>query len=137
MPTFVTPFPELLDFSFYAPLLLRCVLAIYVIAIGFSAHHKNVRIIAGEGSVAEVKKELTVGEMTYRSAFIIAGVFLLIGLYTQIFALIIAILMCASIFDKRARLTNEIARAELTLLLVIALSLLLTGAGPFAFDLPL
>ena len=133
----VTLFPTLLDFSFFAPLLLRLTLGIYVLAIGFSAHHKNVKIIASEGVVAEVKPELTPAEMAYRAVFILAGFSLVLGLYLQISTIVIAILLLVSIVDKRARLTNEIARAELTLLLVIALSLIVTGAGPFAFDLPL
>jgi uncharacterized membrane protein YphA (DoxX/SURF4 family) len=133
----VTPFPFLLDFSFYAPLLLRLTLGVYILAIGFSAHQKNVNIIASEGSVAEVKPELNLFEMAYRGIFILAGISLIVGFYLQLSAIIIAILLLIAILDKRARLTNEIARAELTLLLVIALSLMLTGAGPFAFDLPL
>lgn len=123
----VTPFPVLLDFSFYAPLLLRLTLGVYVLAIGFSAHR----------TIAEVSPKFTAWVMAYRGFFIITGISLILGLYTQISAIVIAILLLISIVDKRARLTNEIGRAEISLLLVITLSLLLSGAGPFAFDLPL
>lgn len=116
----VTPLPFLLDFSFYAPLLLRLTLGIYVLAIGFS-----------------VKSELTPLQMIYRGLFIIAGITLIIGLYTQISAILVAVLMIISLSHQSMRLTYELNRAELSLLLIIALSLVLTGAGAFAFDLPL
>jgi uncharacterized membrane protein YphA (DoxX/SURF4 family) len=125
----LTPFPFLLDFSFFAPLLLRLTLGLYVLAIGFSAIHKNVP--------AEVKPELTPLQMIFRALFIIAGISLIIGLYLQISAIVVAILMLSALADKRARLTTELGRTELSLLLVIALSLIVMGAGPFAFDLPL
>ena len=75
--------------------------------------------------------------MIFRALFIIAGISLILGLYLQISAILVAILMLSALADKRARLTTELGRTELSLLLVIALSLIVTGAGPFAFDLPL
>lgn len=134
----VTPFPILLDFSFYAPLLLRLTLGVYALAIGFSAHHRNVTIVASsESTITEVKPELTPFQMAYRGLFLLAGISFIIGFYVQISAIIIIILLLASIFDQRARLTPEVARVELSLLIVIALALLVLGAGPYAIDLPL
>ena len=124
----VTPLPFLLDFSFYAPLLLRVALGVYVLAIGFSAKHKV---------DAEMPAELSPLHVAYRAIFIAAGIALVIGLYTQIAAIAVALLMLAGITDQRARITTELNRAELSLLLIIALSLMMTGAGAFAFDLPL
>lgn len=125
----LTPFPFLLEFSFFAPLLLRLALGLYVLAIGFSAMHKNIP--------SEAKPALTPLQMIFRALFIIAGISLILGLYLQISAILVAILMLSALADKRARLTTELGRTELSLLLVIALSLIVTGAGPFAFDLPL
>lgn len=125
----VTPFPFLLDFSFYAPLLLRLALGVYVLAIGFSARHKNVDMVTAE--------ELTAFQMLYRGIFIVAGISLIIGFYAQVSAIVVGLLMLVAISDARARLTTELNRAELSLLLVIALSIMITGAGPLAFDLPL
>lgn len=113
----VTPFPELLTFSFYAPMVLRIALGLYALAFVFS--HR------------EQKKE------TYRGLFLIVGISLLIGFYVQISAVIIALLFIISVFDSRARLTADINKIELGLLLVISLTLLITGAGPWAIDLPL
>jgi hypothetical protein len=127
----VTPFPFLLDFSFFAPLLLRLTLGIYMLSIGATVAKK----IVDTGTMPQPK--LTIGEIAYRAVFIIAGVSLIIGLYLQVSALIVALLMLASIVDKRARILPELYRGEYTLLLIIAFSLMVTGAGPFAFDLPL
>ncbi len=129
MLSIVTPFPFLLDFSFFAPLLLRLTLGIYVLAIGFSAKHK---------ADVEIPVELSPLHVAYRALFIAAGISLIIGIYTQIGAIVVVVLlMIAGISDKRARITTELNRAELSLLLVIALSLMITGAGAFALDLPL
>jgi uncharacterized membrane protein YphA (DoxX/SURF4 family) len=133
----VTPFPFFLDYGFYAPLILRITLGLYALAIGFSAHHKNVTIVASESTITETRPELTPVQMVYRGLFILAGISFIIGYYTQISAIVVVILMLVSIFDKRARITPEVARVELTLLIIIALSILVLGAGPFAIDLPL
>ena len=124
----VTPFPFLLDFSFYAPLLLRLALGIYILAIGFSARREG---------ILQGKPPLTPLQLLFRALFVVAGISLVIGLYTQISALVVVVMMAISLFTERTWLTSELNRAELSLLLIIALSLMLTGAGPFAFDLPL
>ncbi len=133
----VTPFPFFLDFAFYIPLLLRLTLGVYALAIGFSAHHRNITIIASsESTVTEVKPELTPLQMVYRGLFILTGISFIIGFYVQISAIIIAILLLISIFDQRARFTPEVARVELSLLIILAISLLVLGAGPYAIDYP-
>ena len=113
----VTPFPELLTFSFYAPMLLRIALGLYAMAFVFSDRQQ--------------KKEI------YRGLFLVVGLSLLVGFYVQISTVIIALLFIISIFDSRARLTADINKVEIGLLLVISLTLLITGAGPWAIDLPL
>lgn len=128
----LTPFPFLLDFSFFAPLLLRLTLGVYILAIGFSARHKE-----NPEAVPTTHTELSLFQIIYRAVFIISAISLILGLYVQISAIAVVILMLSSIADKRARLTTELGRTELSLLLVIALSLIVMGAGPFAFDLPL
>jgi len=113
----VTPFPELLTFSFYAPMLLRIALGLYALAFVFSDRQQ--------------KKEI------YRGLFLIAGISLIVGFYVQISAVIIALLFIISFFDSRARLVVETNKTEITLLITISLILLVTGAGPLAIDLPL
>ncbi len=145
----VTPFPFLLDFAIFAPLLLRLALGFFILALGFSSRAKNAvieetKVIKDINNQTETtvttsvaSSALSFGEIAYRFLFIVAGFSLIIGFYVQIGALIVALLIFVSIFDKKARLSEEIGMAELVLLLVIALSLITLGAGPYAIDLPL
>jgi len=68
-----------------------------------------------------------------------AGILLTIGLFTQLAALIIVILMLGALAIK-AKTGNEVLKSGVDfylLLLVIAFALLLTGPGSYSFDLPL
>ena len=113
----VTPFPELLTYSFYAPLLLRIALAFYALLVVYKQREKEA--------------------IYYRVVFFIVGIALLVGFYVQIAVLVLALLLIISLFDAHARLNTEVSRVELILLLAIILSLLVTGAGYLAIDLPL
>lgn len=67
-----------------------------------------------------------------------AGGMLIVGAYTQVAALAVATL-AAFIFLFRGRLNYALVPSRLTYFLMfgMALSLLITGAGVFAFDLPI
>ncbi len=111
-------FPRLLDFIFVAPLLLRLAVGLLMIYLGKERHKK-----------------------TYKwSCFIyaISGALLILGLYTQP-ASILAILTLG--FDFYVEKKNSTISKESMVLYIIVgvilLSLLLTGPGAFAFDLPL
>ncbi|MDE2233157.1 MAG: hypothetical protein KGJ90_03400 [Patescibacteria group bacterium] len=72
------------------------------------------------------------------SAEAIAGILLVIGLYTQAAALFAALDLLVRLVDriqKRAFLTDGVN--YYLILLVMAVSLMFIGAGFFAFDLPL
>ena len=64
-----------------------------------------------------------------------AGTLLVLGLYTQIGALLSLVLSVFS-FARRGTL-NGLARTTRLFMIVISLSLFVTRAGPFAFDIPL
>lgn len=68
----------------------------------------------------------------------LAGAMLLVGLYTQVAALIV---ICMSLkiilFHKQCASPYVQSRLFYLLLLVSAFSLFITGAGAFAFDLPI
>lgn len=128
----VTPFPELLTFSFFAPLILRLTLGVYILAIGFSKKHKEV--IPNAEAVSQ--EEMSFMEIACRGLLILAGVSLIAGFYMQIGALIAAIIFLIFLFDKKTRISPALSRLELILLFVIAISLLLTGAGAYAIDYP-
>jgi hypothetical protein len=96
-----------------------------------------IRVVAG----------FTIGLIAYRHVFtpktparvlgIIEGVtaiLLVAGGYTQAAALVGAILIAIALIIPSYR---ALPRSTLALLLIMTLSLVITGAGPFAFDLPL
>lgn len=68
----------------------------------------------------------------------IAGILLVIGLYTQIAALVATLIMLVCLVEKikKSLFFNDGVNYYF-LLLIMALSLLFTGAGFWAFDLPL
>lgn len=110
-------FPQLLFLSFYAAFLIRVALAV---VFAYSAY---VRIPHAQ---------------TMLKVFgVIDGVIalaLLVGFYTQLAALLGA--LCTIAWLVRAD-WNPYPKTTTTLALVMCLSLLVLGAGPFAFDLPL
>lgn len=110
-------FPELLFLAPLAAFLIR-------ITVGFSL-----------GLIAY--RHVTVAKNHFRALGIIEGVLAVLciaGAYTQAAALAGAIVF-ATILSVPAY--RALPRSTLALLLVMSLSLILTGAGPFAFDLPL
>jgi hypothetical protein len=110
-------FPQILFLSPFAPFLIRIALAIL---FGYAAwRHAYLpgvmpRVIAGIATVLAV------------------GFF--IGAWTQAAALLGACMLAASIISRRPALYPVSTRL---LALVMCLCLLVTGAGVFAFDLPL
>lgn len=116
-------FPSLLTYQQAAPLIIRIILAAVLIHWAYRELKNPVATIHAKGLC------LIEG---------VVGILLFIGLYTQGAALVAAI-------DLLVRLINRITKkAFLTdgvnyylILLVLAVSLMLTGAGFYAFDLPL
>ena len=136
----LNPFPSLLMFSFFVPTLIRVTVAA-VFAYQASNHFKNKRVIAEEvdTKVSWIGHEgavwgvglLILAELTIAAA-------LFVGVWTQ-FAAILAIFGFAKMaFLKRAfPAYAPLSPLVYTLLIVMSLTLLVSGAGAFAFDLPL
>ncbi|MCC6290642.1 hypothetical protein IT398_01055 [Candidatus Nomurabacteria bacterium] len=106
-------FPALLTGSLAAPTILRLVASLILIQHGHQSTQMN------EG------KRRWAGAIEIALAFL-----LLIGLFTQPVALVLAILITARP-DKQILVTARL------LMITVLLSLVLTGPGLFAFDLPL
>lgn len=68
---------------------------------------------------------------------IIAGILLILGLFTQIGALIAMLHTSLYVATYKRTAFPFASRMSLFLLLCIAVSLFITGPGSFAFDLPL
>jgi uncharacterized membrane protein YphA (DoxX/SURF4 family) len=68
----------------------------------------------------------------------LVGIALIAGVYTQVAALVGALLALKSfVWHRQYPQFFPLSRTTAALLFVICVSLLVTGAGPFAFDLPL
>jgi len=130
-------FPDLLTFSTLSPLILRVVLGLITINLGF--------LKLGKEHV--IWQELFETINIHPSKFfikvfafieVIGGIMLIAGSYTQLTAIIFAILFfCEAVLDYRE---SELEERDLTfyiLVFSISLSLIFLGAGAFAIDLPL
>ncbi|MBN2093982.1 MAG: DoxX family protein [Candidatus Zambryskibacteria bacterium] len=130
-------FPELLTYSFFAPFILRIVAGLVFIDLGILIFKgEKATWINSFRTLRIPKPELAAKILGIVE--IIGGAMLIIGLYTQIVVLILAVIIFAAGYIEYHR--PEILKRDLifyVMLLVILLSLLLTGAGAFAFDLPL
>ena len=114
----LTTFPRLLDFVLLAPFILR-------IGVGV------LRLFAG---YARFKKEYRWLSIFY----FVSSILIIIGLYTQIAALVAILFVKFDYYqDRKAGLLSPEKKALAVLMILILISLLFTGPGAFAFDLPL
>lgn len=133
----LNPFPELLNFSLLAPLILRVVLGLILIDVGFlKFKSKKDRWLASFDTLGLRPADFFVP--LYAVLQIVGGALLIMGLWTQIAALAFVIFSGIELYvEWKAR---EILKRDLVfylLVFTISLSLLLTGAGGFALDRPL
>ncbi len=130
-------FPDLLNFGFFAPLLLR--VALGVVFLGFGRHTLG----RGRGQHGALFEAIGLRQgHRYVTVFgvleIVVALLLIVGLYTQVVALIVFILSLEAYYLKGKHGQHIEHRRHLFFLIgIIAFSLLLTGAGALAFDLPL
>lgn len=133
----LNPFPDLLAYGLLAPLLLRVAVGLVFVRWGWGKLGKE-----------RVEKAAFFESLGWKPGAYFAagfgiiefavGVLLIAGIYTQIAALVAALITLGALTLKRTHQTAiEGSRGFLALLLVISLSLVVSGAGLFAFDLPL
>lgn len=116
-------FPDLLSYQIISPLLIRLTLASVLIFWSYKT------LFRSKPTINEKITSLIEG---------ISGILLLIGLSTQVVSLIIIIDLVIRLvqkFKSKALLSDGVN--YYILLLILAISLLLTGPGLFAFDMPL
>lgn len=107
-------FPELLFLSFFAPLLLRVVAGIVFISY-------------------TIRKRTCWSERFRDIVFLLGGILLVAGAWTQVAALVLVTFLIVGFFLKE----KQVSLASRALLIAICLSLILTGAGVLAIDYPL
>jgi uncharacterized membrane protein YphA (DoxX/SURF4 family) len=133
----LNPFPELLTYSLLAPFILRVTLGFILVNLGYlklKSEKSRWEIIFEMLHIKE--KSLATKILAYVE--IIGGLALIAGFYTQIAALVFVILFGIEFFIEKREVT--LMKRDIvfyTVMFVIALSLLFSGAGFFAFDLPL
>lgn len=131
----LNPFPELLVFGFFAPTLIRIFVALVFFASAYVLYTRRDElsrmpfIIIGQGAwIVWVALLINVA----------IGAMLFVGYYTQLAALAGALLALKGlVWGKRYGRFFVLCRVDYLFVLVMCLSLLLTGAGALAFDLPL
>lgn len=123
----LNPFPDLLALGFVAPTLLRLAVAASFGSMAW-VHYarrnelKNFGVWLWLGIILEILITLS----------------LALGIYTQLGALAAVVLSIAyAMYAKKYARAVPLCRGEYILLAIISFSLMLSGAGAFAKDLPL
>lgn len=129
-------FPELFSFSLIAPLILRVALGLIFINLGFLKLSKEK---SGWIDSLHLLGLRPAGFFTVLLGLIeiFGGLLLLAGAYTQAAALILSILSISEMlveYEEESILKRDFV--FYLLLSAICLSLLLTGAGLYAIDIP-
>lgn len=114
----LTLFPQLLFLSAFAPLVIRIIVGLASLRrASLHIKHKNVT-----HSVLSI-------------LFVLTGIALIVGFQTQLMAVVSAVLLILSLIPI---FRNSHTSKEATLILIfIVLTLVVTGAGLYAIDLPL
>ena len=130
-------FPTLLTFSQLSPMILRIVLGLIAVNLGY------LKLTKEKIDWTELFETINIHPAQFFVkvlAFveIIGGLMLVVGAYTQITAIVFATLFFVeAVLDYRE---SELEDRDLTfyiLMFTISLSLVFLGAGAFALDLPL
>ena len=133
----LNPFPELLSFSPLAPLVLRLVIGLIFLDLGIlKFRNERKRWISSFQALHLNPAELLV--TIFGLIEVVGGVLLILGAWTQIAALAFVILVGLEFYVEYK--DASVLKRDIVfymLVLAIAISLLLTGAGAFAFDIPL
>ena len=117
--------PSLFIYQQFGPFIIRVVLGV---TLAYFGYQKTLGKGTSSGS----------NSPTYGVVEIIVAVFLIVGLFTQLAALLNAVILIIKIgFKARNKQLFSNGINYYILLFAMALSLLVTGPGVFAFDLPL
>lgn len=136
----LTTFPSLLMYGFFVPAIFRFAVAASLAYLAVQ-HFTHKKAVAGEidKKFAWLSHETAV----WLTGLLIlaelgAAVLLFVGAWTQIAAILAGLGMLKMWYFARSMPAYApLSRLAYVLLAVMCLSLLLTGAGAFAFDLPL
>jgi uncharacterized membrane protein YphA (DoxX/SURF4 family) len=134
----LNPFPDLLNYSFVAPTMLRIVLGFVILNLGIAKLKYERAVWLRSFQIMLFKKFAPFAVSFLGKIQIILGIMFIIGLYTQLAALITTIISFGELSIEYFQ--EDIIKRSLVfylLIFTIALSILFTGAGLFALDIPL
>jgi len=121
--TMLNPFPELLTFSLLAPFLIRVILGILFISSGYFELKKN---------------NANLFSYLINILKILGGLILLAGFLTQIASIVLSVIALETIIIKfRSKSYSRDSMSLYIFMFIATISLLVSGAGAFAIDLPL
>lgn len=132
-------FPQFFTYSALAPLILRLVLGVIFVRHGYPKLFKNFSGTVQFFESINIKPAKFFAVIVGISEFF-GGLALILGIFTQIAALLIAAVMIVdAVYVKKIKFKKGLIDGyELDLiLLAAALALVFLGPGVFAFDLPL
>jgi len=130
-------FPDLLTFSTLSPFILRVVLGLIIINLGY------LKLTKEKIAWQELFETINVHPakvFVKALAFIeiIGGLMLVAGSYTQLTSIVFSILFfCEAVLEYRESNLEKRNLIFYILMFTISLSLIFLGAGAFAVDLPL
>jgi len=129
-------FPDLFTYGLVAPFILRISIGAFFVLLG-------IRRLKNDAPAWDILwTDIKIGSLPLGPIFakvqILIGIFLFIGLYTQVVALLAIVFIWGEAFRKNKRVHLSFQELWMTLLLsAICVSFLFLGAGFLAFDLPL
>jgi len=123
-------FPDLLDWSFYVPLLFRVFLGLYILGTGYRLFKKSMSPTEKDGD------ELSWG--IFGTLLVLLAGSLIVGLFIQVAGAITFVVSILACYAKYRNIKDaDESTAFYLLFALVGLSLVFLGPGPFAFDLPL
>lgn len=133
----LNPFPTLLAFELVSPLILRVTLGLILISIGIAIVISKRRHFIEYFTNINIPFPSNIAWL-FGVLQMVTGVFLIIGLSTQISAIVsIFLLLSLFSFESKDDRLLPYSPSLYLVLTIVALSLLFSGAGFFAIDLPL
>lgn len=132
-------FPQLFDFQQIAPLILRVALGVIFIVHGYPKLFKNYSQTVSFFDSVGLKPGKFWAFVSGAVEFF-GGIFLVVGLFTQLAALLISVNMAVALFWVKIHKSHAKFSGGYEfdlLLLAAAIALLFLGAGALALDLPL
>lgn len=131
----LTIFPGLLTFNFFAPTLLRIAAALTLFFLTYNQYKRRKEIAQLERPVIGKSSQWSWASIIGNT---LLGILLFVGYYTQIAALIAIVGQVVGLwYNHRFPKVVILSNVAVLLLIIVLFSLMLTGAGALAFDLPL